>query len=189
MKMVTGLAGVWCTLFLFLPALRAQSGPEHHAGSESWGEPVEGVQLRLLIPAASAHTVSRGLPTLKMQIRNGGKSPVSFSQDMLSYGSGIEIDGVWYGSGPFGGNGAHGPPLLPGEASTMIPLEWQLLTTDGEKLIPLKELNLAAGRHTLRARTFISEGITDSRGRTLRLGSNSVSFETTAAMPTAPIDP
>jgi hypothetical protein len=145
---------------------------------EAWGEPVEGVRVRLVLPTNSARAVSRGLPTLKMQIRNDGKSAVSFSQDFLSCGSAIEIDGVWYGSAFCAGNGAPGPPVIPGTSSTMIPLEYHLLTVDGKKLIPPKELNLRAGAHVVRVKTPVSDGVTDSRGQTLSLVSNPVSFET-----------
>ena len=78
---------VFGVLAICVGSLAAQSTNR----SEAWSKPVEGVQLRLAIPPNSAHTVSHGLPTLKMQIRNGANGSVRFSEDMLSCGSGIEI--------------------------------------------------------------------------------------------------
>jgi hypothetical protein len=146
---------------------------------ESWGEPVQGVQLRLVMPGNSVPGPFPpiGLPALEMQIRNSSSGPVKFSWDWLSCGSAIEIDGVWYYSGPCAGNGAAGPVLAPGAPSEMISLGFQSLTTDGKTLIAPKDLNLRAGKHTVRVKTPMSSGVEDSHGQTLILISNAVTFE------------
>ena len=146
---------------------------------ESWGEPVQGVQLRLMMPGNSepGPFPPVGLPALKIQIHNGGSAPVRFSWDWLSCGSAIEVDDVWYNAGSCAGNGASGPPLVPGASSEKVSLNFQSLTTDGKTLIAPNGLNLRAGKHTVRVKTPMSSGIEDSRGQTLVLVSNPVTFE------------
>jgi hypothetical protein len=147
--------------------------------AKSWGESVQGVQLRLVMPGNSTPGPfpSLGLPALEIQIRNGGSAPVSFSWDWLSCASAIEIDGAWYYSASCAGNGAVGPTLVPGASSEMMSLRFQLLTTDGKTLIAPKDLNLGTGKHTVRAKTPMSSGVEDSHGQTLMLISNAITFE------------
>lgn len=63
---------------------------------DTWGDPVEGVQLRLALATVSLPPTPPGqLPAFEVQIRNQGSSTVTLIPDMLGCAE-IEIDGVWY---------------------------------------------------------------------------------------------
>ena len=64
--------------------------------AETWGEPVEGVQLRLALSTTGLPPTPPGeLPVFEVQIRNRGSSAVTVNPDMIDCAD-IEIDGVWY---------------------------------------------------------------------------------------------
>jgi hypothetical protein len=61
---------------------------------DAWGDPVDGVQLRLALATGMPPTPPGELPVFELQIRNQGSSAVTVNPDMLC--PDIEIDGVWY---------------------------------------------------------------------------------------------
>jgi hypothetical protein len=62
---------------------------------ESWGTPIDGVQLRLDVATDASPYLPGQLSALEVQLRNRGSAPVSYVLEAVLSGD-LEIDGVWY---------------------------------------------------------------------------------------------
>src|SRR5438046_2973461 len=85
----------------------------------AWGEPVEGVSVRLR--ADKTKWATNEIPTLKLDVRNQGQRRFSTVQSQVT--GRLEVDGVWYGwTGPIDlksswlppGREYHDIPVSPG---------------------------------------------------------------------------
>jgi len=132
-----------------------------------WGEPVSGVQIRLLeMPDDGPRTATGYMPRLGLQIRNQGAESVVFIADEVSAGVQFEVDGLWYGPAGYAGNFAFTGTVTPGAVSTTIALPFcntadrcnalYPLDPRGALLSPLADrLVLQPGRHVVRARSYV----------------------------------
>ena len=121
------------------------------ARSEAWGEPVQGIQLRLAltdqtrgaVPCVRFQTDGPcGPPRLTMYLRNIGPSPSPGIQPW--YAPWLYVDGVRYGSAS--GGTLPGPVvLLPNGPVFTRAIRWQSVLMPSEG----KPLDLAAGRHAI----------------------------------------
>ncbi len=129
------------------------------AGADDWGDPVDGIQLHLdeskSLPAYVSPQLPGELPHLEVQMRNVGSITVMFGLDFDLWN--VEIDGIWYRSGPFGG----GSP-----ACVQVPPDTQktepVIAVQSDNLfevnpsgpgMPPGKLDLKPGRHSVRVRT------------------------------------
>ncbi len=129
----------------------AQDTPQ----ADAWGEPVEGIQLKLMLSDGPqlAGTASL-LPPLQIRFRNQGSRPATYV-DAVDMCLGIEVDGVWYmqercmsGSAP--------PPttaiaIPAGGKSDLLSFS----VTQAMAASTLQRLELMPGRHTLRVGTAV----------------------------------
>jgi hypothetical protein len=72
----------------------AQAVPPQSA-PDAWGDPVDGVQLKLAVSKNKPPRLPGELPALEVQLWNQGPRPVTFGAEAIAYPH-IEIDGVWY---------------------------------------------------------------------------------------------
>ena len=125
----------------------------------AWGEPVEGVSVRLR--ADKTKWATNETPTFKLDVRNQGQR--EFYTRRAQESGRLEVDGVWYDwTGPIDLKGSS--PLPPGLEYHDIPVslesnweatqEWRDKTQAPPPRIPLK---LLSGKHTIR---FAAEIIT-----------------------------
>jgi hypothetical protein len=138
------LLGIVGLLFLASP-LVSQTG--------DWGEPVEGIQMRLAESKAALPRAGE-LPQFEVQLRNSAEEsvPISLSQ------STIEIDGIRYGYGPAPqDNNKLRPTLAPGAETDVMPILF------GTPLYELNDLGgpvmncrlrLRPGKHTVQVKLF-----------------------------------
>jgi hypothetical protein len=122
---------------------------------ESWGEPVDGIQLGLAYSKNASALLPVYLPHLEVQIRNIGTDTVNYSC-YLGQTTQIEIDGVWYEQGPFGITASCHPPsaLVPGTRTGKIPLSLRFVN---RQTVPFDKLNLTPGKHSIRVRASVGE--------------------------------
>ncbi len=121
------------------------------ADEAAWGEPVEGVSVRLR--ADKIKWATNEIPTFKLDVRNQGQREFYTVQSQES--GRLEVDGVWYDwTGPID---LKGSSLPPGREYHDIPVslgsnwkatqEWRDKTQAPPPQIPLK---LLPGKHTIR---------------------------------------
>lgn len=129
------------------------------ANTDTWGEPVEGVQMRLAFAPARSPALPGRLPALEVQVRNLGMSDVTVDLAALIFAQ-IEIDGVWYGQ--VAATTAPYPSfvLAPGSASQVLRTIHDGLTSVYEwNARPARTLELRAlspGSHHVRLRSQTS---------------------------------
>jgi hypothetical protein len=167
----------FCVMFCTVTIRDSLASFQRSAPSaESWGEPVEGIELRLA--SKNTTSVSLGLQDLEMELRNRGSMTVLFAPDPLSHLVNLEVDGVWYAPMGAAGGDPSTRTLQPGMAAK-VPVRFQTylveLDASGNRLLSNK-LVLKPGRHTIRVRTPDTRGITiqDTTPRELRVISNHV---------------
>jgi hypothetical protein len=123
--------------------------------SAEWGEPVDGVQLRLAV-SASASPVPGEIPLLEAQLRNQGSGPVIYIGEALVHPE-IEIDGVWYVQA-WAGSCCSAPREV-AAGGTSEPLRLRVIPAQAFALNvrPARTLELKPGKHSVRIRT-VSRG-------------------------------
>jgi hypothetical protein len=174
--------------FLFVCVTAQTSG---QTGTDSWGDAVDGIQLRLTVtsagdvpyerPGSSLKPVPVDLPHVECQIWNRGTAAFPVTNSIRD--SQFQIDGIWYGSGPGGGSGGTLETLVPGGQSHIYALMLRnglyeldaqmarVRSTNGDFRI----LELKPGKHSVRVRTGLNVG-----GRQVTLISNTIAIEISA---------
>jgi hypothetical protein len=136
---------------------RGSIGPiQQTPEADSWGEPVDGIQLGLDISQDASALLPVFLPYLEMQIRNMGTHTVNYSC-YLGQTAQTEIDGVWYKPGGFVVTASCHPPspLAPGTRTGKIPLSLRFYV--GRQIVPFDKLNLTPGKHSIRVRASVGD--------------------------------
>ena len=127
----------------------------------SWGEPVNGVQVRLSVsPDAPA---AGDLPHLELEIYNMRTEVLSIPRLWITGRAftDFEIDGTWYGPGGGGGSAPGNGPITVrrGAQSEKLPLQFpkRLYRLDAVTGAPNRSttLSLTPGNHSVRARVQI----------------------------------
>jgi len=160
---------------------RAQPRDPSSTGSASdsqaqWGDPVEGVSLRLPTDKVDWHAGE--IPSLRFSLRN--QSTNAFSWKALQEYGDLEIDGfryVWYDGTLWEGTT---PILAPGSEQGNIQFDlgdkWRQRTgLFGRPVIGGPTLRLLPGRHTVRLSVFV--GKTNAAAKDIRLMSNPLEIE------------
>jgi hypothetical protein len=136
------------------PTLQGQS-------EQLWGEPVNGVQLRLALakdaPTPASGELSMPLPALEAQLRNTGTGVITFSPDGLSEGA-LEVDGILRSHLIFRQSSSGRWELQPGAVSRVFPVavrQWPLMQPPVARVV---------GRHTLRLRSIVTDPDPENRG-------------------------
>lgn len=146
----------------------------------SWGDPVDGIQLGLAVAPpekVGPPPTAVELPRLEIQLRNVGSDTVTYSSDSLGQGSEIGIDGIWHAPGPYFGNAARQPGLVPGARSGIIRLSFQefLVELDASRqMVFTNHLDLKSGQHSVRVRTL---DVQNSSGQAITLVSNVINID------------
>lgn len=147
-------------LFAILAVLSAcihmtQADAQGAPRAESWGELVDGIQLKLVLSDGPqlAGTASP-LPPLQIRFRNLGSRPATYV-DAIEMCLGIEVDGVWYmqrqcmsGSAPPPSTGMSIPA---GGMSDLLSFS----ITQALAASTSQRLELLPGRHTMRVSTVL----------------------------------
>ena len=146
---------------------------------DPWGEPVEGVSVRLR--AYKTSWASNEMPTFKLDVRNQGTREFSTVQSQET--GRLEVDGVWYDW--TGGYELKSSWLNPGreyhdiyvslEINWEATQEWRDKTQAPPPKIPLK---LFPGKHTIRFAQEIRDSTVKSKPQNNYVPSNSVEIET-----------
>lgn len=122
----------------------------------AWGEPVNGVQLRLAAVPTSPNTEGVGLPlAFEVQLHNAGAENAFFIAEAIVHPE-IEIDGVWYGEGWGGSCCTKGELIAPGLDSTPHRLRVGLNQIYALNTQPARKLILTPGQHVVRVRSTSS---------------------------------
>jgi hypothetical protein len=129
--------------------------------ADAWGEAVDGIRLHLAQSAADERenaqkSTGAQLPKFEVQLRNQGGSTFVFALDYDLWN--IEIDGIWYRSGPFGRGGAPAYiELAPGDqrSDPVTAVRWDNLfeASPITSNPPTSKFILTLGRHRVRVRT------------------------------------
>ncbi|MHB8957834.1 MAG: hypothetical protein ACYC4U_33210 [Pirellulaceae bacterium] len=139
-------------------------------GPDTWGEPVDGVQLR--VRAKKSKCPEGTIPKLLADFRNRGQRSLGIRIDYLSWQ--IEIDGKWFESDVGWGARRNVLPLEPG---TLEPDLDVLIHPDDARGRAL--CTLTPGKHMLRVARLLPSAVADARSR-LRVVSNRVEIEIVA---------
>lgn len=138
------------------------SGSIAETGNDDWGQPVNGFQSRLSVNADVRMLNPGDLPQLRLEFRNQGKDPVMFLLSDVTLGTDLEIDGVWYANDtvakdmPSSGYATVTPGTTSGGARLMSFRYRKSANDDGVVFHPEITRNLQPGKHTIRARVFVS---------------------------------
>jgi hypothetical protein len=153
---------------------------------ESWGTPIDGVQLRLAVAADASPYLPGQLPTFEVQLRNAGSGPVSYGLEAILFGD-LEIDGVWYREAHAGSCCSSRQEIAAGTQGDTWPLRVIQTFVFELNARPARTLVLAAGKHSIRVRSVSNElyDIRTADGRGLALVSNPVEFDIPALSPAA----
>ena len=146
----------------FLVAVAAYSMPAPTRQGQSgqlWGEPVNGVQLRLALAkdAPASAEPSMPLPAMEAQLRNTGTNVVTFNPDGLSEAA-LEVDGVLVSHILFRQSSSGRRELQPGAVSQVFPVatrQWLLMRPPVARVV---------GRHALRLRSIATDPDPQNRG-------------------------
>jgi hypothetical protein len=84
--------------------------------TESWGESVEGVQLRLAI----AQLATPQVPLFELRVRNQSNNAVTYVAEAIDTMAEIEIDGIWYGVASAGSCCTAPQTIAPGSQSRRL---------------------------------------------------------------------
>jgi len=164
----------------------AQSVATETRESAAWGDPVEGVQLKLAVAKNAPAPPPGQLPRLDVQMRNLGTETVTFNILGLTSLSRVEVDGIWYAPGTQFHSWNLVGDAAPGAESASVALSLNgLLELDPKGAHAVgKKLVLIPGKHTVRVRTYDgSLGIHTSAHQIITLLSNVITLETPAASP------
>ena len=151
--------------------------------ASAWGDPVQGVQLQLVVAKNAKPPLPGQLPRLDLQMRNMGTGTITYNILGLGALSRIEVDGIWYVPGSEFHNWTLIGDLAPGAQSPSVPLSLnRLVEADPKGAHAIgKKLVLIPGKHTVRVKTFDgSLGVHNSAQQTITLVSNVITIETTA---------
>jgi hypothetical protein len=145
--------------------------------SDGWGEPVDGVQLKLAV-SATASPVPGEMPLLEVQLRNQGMAPMTFIGEALIHPE-IEIDGVWYVQAWAGSCCSAPRQVAPGGTSELLRLRVIPAQTFNVNAKPTRTLALEPGKHSVRVRTASRESfyVQVAGSRRIVLTSNMVTLE------------
>lgn len=140
-----------------------------------WGEPVEGVQLRLALAASQPPPPpgAGGMPTLEVQIRNQGSASIRVAPEKLMFAD-IEIDDVWHVQTYASAGIAPTVVLAPGPQSVHA-------VRTGHNVFQLFAANTTAvhsfeyrpGPHRIRVRTEV----TTADGKRIKIVSNRITID------------
>ena len=157
--------------------------------TESWGESVEGVQLRLAI----AQLATPQVPLFELRVRNQSNNPVTYVAEAIDTMAEIEIDGIWYGVASAGSCCTAPQTIAPGSQSRAIELRLQSKTMfklgPGGAPVNTQLWTLMPGRHTVRVRSRsrgrIGITVQGTTPHPIVLLSNAVSFDVISAQAVA----
>ena len=153
--------------------------------SDSWGQAVDGVQLRLAVSANPLPALGE-LPLLEVQLRNQGPGPMVFIGEAIGHPE-VEIDGVWYVQA-WAGSCCAAPREIPA-GGTSEPSRVRVIPaqTFALNVRPARTLDVKPGRHSVRLRTVTHDMIYVQRvgSRRIVLTSNTITFEVAARLSTA----
>lgn len=149
--------------------------------SESWGEPVDGVQLRLTRSARLTSMSSERFPALDAQIRNLGTEAVTYGAEAITFPN-VEIDAVWY-SQAWAGSCCTSPTTIDARGqSDLIALRLGHRALFEVDVTPARTFNVRPGPHTIRIRTVSDEQFSVRIGnRRIVLISNAITIDIPAA--------
>jgi hypothetical protein len=138
-------------LLVLLLCMTSVAGAQAAPDADAWGEPIDGVQLHLALATTGPPALPSDLPPMEVQIRNRGRSTVTFSPEALFHAN-VEIDNVWYGQQAWASYGLARPiDIAPGAQSDVWRLEVMIGFTapngDGDFRPP-------PGRHRVRIRNL-----------------------------------
>ena len=149
------------------------------AADTAWGEPFEGLYVR--IRADKKRWATNEIPTLKLDVRNQGHR--EFYTFRSQEPGRLEVDGVWYEW--TGGIDLKASPIPPGREyqDIKVPLgldwkateQWRDKTQPAPPKIPLK---LLPGKHTIRFAPQIREIGVEPKPRNTYVPSNPIEIET-----------
>ena len=164
--------------FALTQAFSQAPAPSANAGLP-WGEPLEGVSVRLR--ADKAKWTTNETPAFKLDVRNQGQREFYAVQSQVT--GRLEVDGVWYDW--TGGTNLKLSPLSPGREYYNIPVslginwkatqEWRDKTQAPPLQIPLK---LLPGKHTIRFAPEIRDITVKPKPQNNYVPSNPVEIET-----------
>ncbi len=157
-----------------------KSSADQAVREAAWGEPVEGVSVRLR--ADKTRWTTNETPTFKLDVRNQGQREFYTVQSQET--GRLEVDGVWYGwtrgfdfdlkgSGLPPGRKYHDIPVSLGSKWEATP-EWRDKTQAPPPQIPLK---LLPGKHTIRFAPEIRDLTVKPKPQNKYVPSNPVEIE------------
>ena len=178
-------------LLVAFPLASAQAvASQYVSDANAWGDPVDGVQLRLAVsknpPPYLPPQLPGDLPYLEMQIRNVGTDTVTFNC-YIGQTAQIEIDGTLYDQGVLTVTASCAPPpgLGPGSQSANISLSLQTLVVN-RKSVPADKLDLKPGKHTIRVKTPSGDwGVFIGGSTVITLVSNAITIDIPDLSPAA----
>lgn len=144
---------------LFLVGLSAIVASAQIPSSDgTWGEPVEGVQLRLELAKSlppywqppSLDELMKRMPLFDVQIRNQGATAVTAQLDALDCAQ-IEVDGIWYRQGACAIGTLRRPAVIsPGSLSDVSFVHFQVPIMFEPNTQPMRKFELRPGTHRVR---------------------------------------
>ena len=123
---------------------------------DAWGEPVDGVQLRLAVSKNASPSLPGELPVFEVQLRNLGDGPATFVAEAIVF-SNIEINGVWYTQLHAGSCCASPREIVSGALSDTLPLRVLQTTLFELHAAPARSVELRPGKHSIRVRSVSRE--------------------------------
>jgi hypothetical protein len=182
--MVTLALGTLVALDAARP-LRVQSAAIQPAPLEtdSWGEPVDGVQLKLAA-SKTKPPVPAQLPPLEIRIRNQGSGTVIFVAEAIVLPN-IEIDGVWYSMAWAGSCCANPTEIGRGVTSAALPVAVNQSMLFELNARPARTFAARPGKHSIRVRSTSSDlfYVQSATGRRLTLVSNTITIDLPGLLP------
>jgi hypothetical protein len=173
-------------LLLSIAGMVSNAGAQVAPGADRWGEPEEGVQLRLALATTGPPTLPGELPALEVRIRNRGPTAVTVSPEALIYAD-VEIDDVWYKQ-TFAIMGISAPVVIaPGRRSDVVRTYQNVsMMFAPSTTAPARELELRPGPHRVRLRNLTdSFDVHTADGKVLALVSNRIAIDIPELSPTA----
>jgi hypothetical protein len=167
------------------PPLRVQSATIQPPPleTEPWGEPVDGVQLKLAVSKTKPRVPGQ-LPPLETQIRNRGSGTVTFVAEAIVLPN-IEIDGVWYSMAWAGSCCSNPTEIGPDVTSTPLPVAVNQSILFELNARPARTFATRPGKHAIRVRSTSSDlfYVQSYTGRRLTLVSNRITVDVSRLLP------